>query len=237
MSTTTNPALPTASARRSRPLLWIGCATLAALALMVACAAGGVFLYLSRPASDSSVLFADDFSDPSTGWSQYDEPGGWSRYEEGGLHITVRLPELYVWSSAGRSFQDFTVEVDGRLVEGPPDGIYGIIFRLQDKDNFYEFDVSADGFYVLVRYVDGQWQPIVDWTETQVIQQGRSLNRLRVDAVGSTIRLYVNGQLLASVTDATFRRGDIALVAGTGEAAGTHIAFDNLRVTEPRPAP
>lgn len=235
MSTTAN--LHTPSALRNRPILWIGCATLAVLALMMACAATAVYLYLTRPAAGTGVLFADDFSDPTTGWSQRDQPGGWTRYEEGSFHITVRLPDLYMWSSTSRSFADFTVEVDGRLIEGPPDGIYGVIFRQQDEDNFYEFDISADGRYTLIRFRDGQWQPIVDWTETQMIQQGRSLNRLRVDAVGSTIRVYVNGQLLASVTDASFRQGDIALVAGTGDTPGTHAAFDNLQVSEPRPAP
>ncbi len=239
MSTSPKIAEPTPPAWRRQPLLWIGCATLVAMALVVACAATAVYLYLNRPApgARAKILFADDFSDPSTGWSQRDEPGGWTRYEDGALHITVRMPELFVWSAAGRHFEDFTVEVDGRLVEGPANGTYGIIFRQQDNRNFYEFDISADGYYALIRFVDGEWQPIVDWTPTNVIQQGRSLNRLRVDAVGNSIRVYVNGQLLASVNDPSFRSGDIALVAGAGHVAGTHVAFDNLKVSEPRPGP
>jgi hypothetical protein len=239
MSTSPNLTESSPFDRRGQPLLWIGCATLAAMALVVACAATAVYLYLNRPApgTGADILFTDDFSDPSTGWSQRDEPGGWTRYEDGALHITVRMPNLFVWSAAGRHFEDFTVEVDGRLVEGPADGTYGIIFRQQDNYNFYEFDISADGYYALIRFADGQWQPIVDWTPTNVIQQGRSLNRLRVDAVGNTIRVYVNGQLLASVNDPSFRSGDIALVAGTDDVAGTHVAFDNLKVTEPRSGP
>jgi hypothetical protein len=162
----------------------------------------------------------------------YDDPEGFVSYEDGGLHLIVNEADLSIWSTLDRDFEDFSLEVSGGVVEGPQDGIYGVLFRYADWDNFYEFDVTGDGYFLLGKFVDGEYVTLVDWTESPAIQQGQSLNRLRVDVRGTTIDCYVNGELLASVEDSEFPRGLIGLSTGPNSEVGGHVVFDDLLVQQ-----
>ena len=65
-----------------------------------------------------------------------------------------------------------------------------------------------------------------------------SVNLMRVECIGSNLRLSVNGHLLAEVTDSIFASGFLALSATAWtEQHGkkfSEIAFDNLVVTAHR---
>jgi hypothetical protein len=65
------------------------------------------------------------------------------------------------------------------------------------------------------------------------INLGLDTNHIRADCVGSELSLYVNGKLLTSVTDTDFANGDVGLIAGTYDTAGTDIHFDNFVVYDP----
>jgi len=65
------------------------------------------------------------------------------------------------------------------------------------------------------------------------IKSGETTNHLRVECVGPTLTLYVNGQKLDSQQDSEYTSGDVGLIAGTYENAGTDIWFDNFTVTKP----
>jgi hypothetical protein len=105
---------------------------------------------------------------------------------------------------------------------------YGRPLRSTD----YLFAISGNGHFDLFCLVDGQPYNVVNWTEVPSVEQGQSTNHLRLFADGATISMYANGELLATVPDNTFRRGDIGLMAGSFEEGGVEIAFDNLKVAE-----
>jgi len=58
-------------------------------------------------------------------------------------------------------------------------------------------------------------------------------NLIRIECIGSTLTLAVNGYVMATVTDATFSGGDIALAATALAGTSTEVAFDNIVVSEP----
>jgi len=68
---------------------------------------------------------------------------------------------------------------------------------------------------------------------SDAIKQGSTTNRLRIDCVGSNIALFVNGQQVATVSDASYTSGDVGFLAGTFEIPSTEIHFDNLLVSRP----
>ena len=53
---------------------------------------------------------------------------------------------------------------------------------------------------------------------------------MRVTGQGDKMRLFVNGEPLAQVEDASFRSGSVGLIVSTGDKGGVAVAFDNLRV-------
>jgi hypothetical protein len=68
---------------------------------------------------------------------------------------------------------------------------------------------------------------------TDVVRQGNATNRIQAHCDGSTLRLVVNGELLAETMDEDLTSGDVGLLAGSFQNPGTDILFDNFVVLEP----
>jgi hypothetical protein len=122
--------------------------------------------------------------------------------------------------------------VDARTVEGPLDNNFGILVRYQaDGDNFYWFEISSDGYYSVDMMQAGEWVGLVDWVESDAINQGiGATNHLRVVCDRDQFSFYANGTYLTGVSDATFGSGNIGLAVGTFDEPGAVIRFDSLRV-------
>jgi hypothetical protein len=180
------------------------------------------------------IIFEDDFESPDPGWELGTDESSERFIDEGGLHVRVNAAMTMSWATNRelQSLDDFDLEVDASQVSGPDDNEYGILFRFQDAQNYYLFAISGNGHFDLFCLVDGQPYNVVNWTEVPSVEQGQSTNHLRLFADGATISMYANGELLATVPDNTFRRGDIGLMAGSFEEGGVEIAFDNLKVAE-----
>jgi hypothetical protein len=181
------------------------------------------------------LLFQDDFSDPSSGWNRITTTQGETNYADGVYRIFVNEPNLDIWSFPGKDFNDVRIEVDALKVGGERNNRYGIICRAASQDNFYTLIISSDGYYGIGK-IQGQDYSLIGMEALQpsgAILKGAALNHLRADCVGDTLTLYVNGEQLAQVRDSSFAAGDVGLIAGTYETAGTDIRFDNFIVYQP----
>jgi len=181
------------------------------------------------------VLFSDDFSDESSGWDTFSDVAGSAAYQDGWLHIRdSTTPEGTTVSRAHRYFTNFIVEVEMKLVAGTDDNWQSIMFRYVDEENYYSGEISADGYYEMQLWHQGSLHELVYPTQSAYIHQGLGVtNLLRIECVGSTFRLSVNGHLLAEVTDATFDGGDICLEVNSLAGTFSEVAFDNIVVTAP----
>lgn len=229
---------------RSRPLnLWIW--ALLALATLTGC--GGRPLLPDGQTGTagggdvaSSGDFADTFAPGQTGsWLfEQDELGSTAIVNEQ-LVITLAAPNTIQYATLdGQTFGDFALEVDATQRAGPAESSYGVLFRMVDGHQFYRFEITGNGLYMIERHNDdGTWTRLVpDWTPTSAIVQGMNqTNRLRVLAVGSSLTFYVNDILLTTVTDTTYPSGAIALDAGTFGGANMQVSFDNLAITTTSP--
>ena len=185
------------------------------------------------PTPAPQVLFSDDFSDNTSGWDTYEDEDGWVNYEGGWLHVTnYTTSEYNTASHAHQHFADFILEVETKLVAGTDDNYHQICVRTKDTMNYYFFDISADGYYAIGTVVEGSTEPLLaEPTRSIHILKGRDVtNLVRVECVGSTLRLSVNGHLLQEFTDTRFRSGDIALAASSLAGTSTEVAFDNIVV-------
>jgi len=84
------------------------------------------------PAPASDTPFADDFSDPGSGWSTTDTEQLSISYEDGALHFRVDAPDTAAWAVAGKRAGNFILDVDATQVEGPDNNHYGVVVRYAD---------------------------------------------------------------------------------------------------------
>ncbi|MFQ5925729.1 MAG: family 16 glycoside hydrolase, partial [Dehalococcoidia bacterium] len=184
----------------------------------------------------SPVLFSDDFSDRSSGWDIYSNEEGSAYYGDGRFHVRDEAFGDYSENSyAGQYFTDFVLEVETKLLGGTDENWYGVMSRIDQLGNGYYFDISADGYYEIVKFANGNPIVLREPTLSIHINKGQHVtNLVRIECIGSTLSLSVNGHLLATVTDSTFTGGDIALrVDSIGGPQPTEVAFDNIVVTAP----
>ena len=185
-----------------------------------------------------NVIYADSFSVGEVGdWLIEGDGVGQTAVIDEQLVIELNQPNVMQFSTlSAPTFTDFVAEVDVRQLKGDLQSSFGILFRMQGPDQFYRFDITGNGQFMLERRNgDGSWTRFVnDWTDSAAINQGNSaLNRLKVEAVGRNISVYANGILLAQASDNSYSSGTIGLDAGTFTLPGLQVSFDNFQVLEP----
>lgn len=204
------------------------------LVTMLACSTITKFTSQAQP-TPSVVLFEEkEFADACNSESTSDV----ERFAQNGQFVMHVVTSSYIgWTECtSDEYTDFVVEADATKLSGPDNNAYGIILRYGlQSDEFYAFLISADGYHAFtvdgVKHTDPEF--LTEWTESSAINKGGKTNHLKVVAVGSSMKYYVNDQLLGEVQDARFGKGTVGFFAGTVDEGDLQIAFDNLRVSEP----
>jgi hypothetical protein len=209
-----------------RPLLIILTLTLSSLACFST--------KTQTPASD--ILFSDDFTTTEKKWDQVDNANASTNYFNNAYRIVVNDTNTDAWANPGKeSFTDVSIEVDATKNGGPDDNDFGVICRYKDSDQFYYAVISSDGYYGIMKMTANGGSPIgsENLLESDKIIQGRATNHIRFDCTGSTLTLSVNGTQIDQKTDTELTIGNVGLLAGTFDTAGTDILFDNFIVYKP----
>ena len=191
------------------------------------------------PAGSSSSPFGEDglFHDEfvlgqTADWQFEGDAQGRTTIVNEQLMVELNTPNTMQFSSLPeQSFDNFIFEVDARQLAGDPGNTYGVLFRMQDAAQFYRFELTGDGLYMVERRnADGTWTRFVDdWTESAAIARGiNALNRIRIEANGSNFSAFVNDQLVHQFADNAYANGTIGLDAGTFTQPHTQAVFDNV---------
>ena len=180
-----------------------------------------------------ALVYEDDFSDSFGGWDDAFDTYTRKVYGNNRYQIEVNASNLVAWGLANRDVADFEMEVEAKLEDGDQKNSYGLLIRFQDRDNFYRFDISGDGYFLLSKFVDGEWSTLVDWTKSEFISTDGSANILRIAAFGPDITVWSNGQELASVTDDSLTHGNFGFFAGTFAEPYVWVSYDNLKLWTP----
>ncbi len=186
------------------------------------------------PRPEASLPWSDDFSDTASGWQVESDTTAEVAYRDGKMYILVKETNRLAWAFAGHEFSDFRLTVEATQAAGPDDNMYGVLARIRDRENFYRFSISGDGYYMVDKRIGGEWKLLTpEWPESDAIHTGNATNLLEVVCQGETMVFLVNGVQLAQVQDTDHREGDIGLYAGTFYEPGVEIHFDNLSIAEP----
>ncbi|HQV94395.1 MAG TPA: serine/threonine-protein kinase [Anaerolineales bacterium] len=179
-----------------------------------------------------TVLFADDFSDPNSGWPTIENAQAKYSYQPDGYHILVYEVNSAPWAKTGRQDSSASIYVDAAPVSNS-NGFYGLLCRIQDNQNFYYFIVQNNGVFAIGKSNDGVLQPLAEWTASSAIHQGNQTNRLRADCFGNTLRFYANDVLLGTVSDTDFTTGYSGIIVNALDTQGFEVVFNNFQITEP----
>lgn len=140
-----------------------------------------------------------------------------------------------------RTYSDFVLEFEAKQTVGPTNS--GVQFRSQSKPEVMNGRVH--GPQVDLDPSERQWtgglydEAMSGWWYPGTLNPQPGLykfdewNQIRIEAVGPSMRTWVNGQLSAYVLDATYKDGFIALQVHSidkPEDAGRKILWRNLRI-------
>jgi hypothetical protein len=211
-------------------------ALLILLPLLASACAPDLLLANLNLGQGTKVLFKDDFSTTTAGWSTQRDQFSVIDYDNGGFRFWVNQPNFDYWSVPGLRFTDVSIEVDAKKLGGPDDNDFGVICRYKDQDNFYGFLISSDGYYGISKRKNGDHSIIGGhgMKPSLAIHTGTGVsNHIRADCVGSKLTLYVNSEKLAEETDADYSVGDVGLLVGSFDQPGIDLIFDNFFVRKP----
>jgi len=178
-------------------------------------APGGGRLVINDPLSNNSKGY---------NWEEGGRDGGFCTFSGGTYHSNI--PQSGVFHSClalATNFADFAFEVQAAVISGSSSGI---VFRAdRATTHLYYFIIDESGNFHLKVYFDKfDTSSVVASGSSAAIKTSGS-NLIAVVARGGQIDLYVNRQLIKSLSDTTFRSGQIGVVALAGE-----VAFSNVRV-------
>jgi hypothetical protein len=183
-----------------------------------------------------AILFSDDFSSTTSGWDQTEADDYKTAYNNGAYQIVVNKTLSDAWSNPGNfNFTDVRIEVEATKYGGSDNNDYGIICRYVDTTHFYFAALSSDGYYGILKMSDGEYSVIgrENLIPSDLINLGTATNHIRFDCVGSSLTLFINGSQVDQQTDTDYTSGNVGLIAGTYDEAGTDILFDNFYVYQP----
>jgi hypothetical protein len=180
----------------------------------------------------------DDFSDPASGW----EVGSWDRgsvgYMDGHYEVTALDNSFFMWGEPYMKFGDVVIEVDAAQISGPESNNTGYGFfchrnETAETATSYALLISGDGFYSIQKSTGGDFDFLVEWTESDAVKKAPAVNRLKAECTSGMLRLYANDKLLVEIADSDYPEGDITLAAVTFEDVPLTVEFDNFEVSEP----
>jgi hypothetical protein len=132
------------------------------------------------------------------------------------------------------SFKDLDLRVKFKAISGSTDQAAGLMFRLQDANNYYIVRANAlENNVVLYKVENGKRSDLDIKGEGSTYGKKANLpkqqwNGLRVVVVGDLFEVYLNDEKLFEVEDQTFKE---AGKIGLWTKADSVTYFDDLRVT------
>ena len=122
-------------------------------------------------------------------------------------------------------YADLVASVRFKPVSGKDDRAAGIIFRVQDRDNYYILRANAlEDNVILFRYASGSRSTIKEGSAKVPSGQWQEL---RVEAEGTRFRGFLDGLLVVEATDDAYLAGGV----GLWTKADSVTCFDDFRVT------
>lgn len=195
----------------------------------------GDFEVVSLPELPGGALAAENFEASCGLFSAMRDDEFADTIADGALNVEVSAENWEHVALIDGSYEDVVVSADTVLPAGPPsETAWGMICRYFDADNYYGFQIRADGQYRIYVVANGEESDLVEFTDADVIETGsRAENNVLAACVGDTLSLTVNGEAVNTVEDSRIVGGQVGVTVASGDTAPVSVQFDNFLVTGP----
>ncbi|MFL5699459.1 MAG: hypothetical protein ACJ797_20455, partial [Ktedonobacteraceae bacterium] len=155
-------------------------------------------------------------SNSSNNWDVTNLPGGGGCAFTGGAYHASMPQKGYIAPcfAQATSFSNFSYQVQMTIVKGDQGGI--ALRANTNKGSFYYFHISTSGTYALETYSNynpSRSQTLIQGTSPAIKTGLNQTNLITVVANGSSLKLFVNMQQIASVSDGAYNGGKIGVIA------------------------
>jgi hypothetical protein len=183
----------------------------------------------------TGILFADDFSDPTSGWQMGEDDYVRNGYVEGEYEILLKRDGSLLSFYYPHTFTDYSYQVDARLLPSNASRAYGIVFGLINLKNYVAFIVDNQQLFAVHRLTDNQWTVLHDWQPLPfALGDLAAANRFRVDHSGDSYVIYINDQEVVRGTDPQLLRphgmGVALTITNFTPNESITVRYDNLEV-------
>lgn len=186
---------------------------------------------IPQATQSARIIFSDDFSSPTSGWTRTNQDGHVLSYSEGN-YLTIAPMHERGWVNVGISpvkFTDAVLSVDFRIVSGDSNDTSAIVaWRVQDWKNYYALLLSDNGFVNVSRLENGQLIPVYDWTKESALNTHHQVNHVDIVFVQDTSTIYLNKTLITSFKDANYKTGEVGLGELSATISSIEVRYDNL---------
>ena len=191
------------------------------------------------PRGSAALPYADDFSNPNSGWPVGTFNKDLVEYRAGKYHIQIGQ-ENYLRAAWLTDFAlgAVSVEADATISGVPDDGMLGVVCRVDTaRNSYYGFMIGADKRYSLVKVVEGKTSTLSEYyLQPNTIRGPGEANHLRADCVGDTLTFIVNDQKLVENHDGDLPSGSFGMIASTGPSGKSAVDATFTQISA-RPAP
>ncbi len=202
-----------------------------------------ILLLLSQTPPLTQALSKSEQSYPTSGWNlTLDDPlnkenGSWDvnascQFTNGVYQASAEVDKVAVCLNKSTDLSDFTFEGNAKRVSGEGELIG---FRMDTELDGYIFSLGQNGKYAVSLLERGKERTkLASGTSSAIHTDSNLSNLLAVVAQGNSFDLYVNQQLIRTVTDQknTFNSGTIGLGVDTSDKP-SEASFSNVKVWKP----
>ncbi|QBD83114.1 DUF1080 domain-containing protein [Ktedonosporobacter rubrisoli] len=186
----------------------------------------------------SQPLFAEYFIDNSKGWYLSDVADYTRTISDGKLMLAATNHKILVESlPSNTKFDNCILTVAFTLQQGDAQDSVGVYVRGDSNlDHDYRIDIYGDSTYAINKEtLDAQNMPmettLIPRTHSSLLAPVGRANVLRVIMKGPELVLMINDNVVNSITDLDYTRGQIALFVANGSTSeGVKASFGRVEV-------
>lgn len=202
------------------------------LLIYPAAATADLTLVLPVLGTVQAELLTSETFDVEDAWESYSNPNGVELGIENGVYRAYTMSEGFVWALNEQPHEDVVLEVEATPLTIHFGNAYGIMCRADvanDGDGYY-FMINANGYYSIRMGQGNDVLPLVDWTHSDLIRPELDQNTIGAVCIDDQLAMYVNGELLAEVTDSSYQSGLTGIAIAAAPNSDVDVVFDNLMI-------
>ena len=148
------------------------------------------------------IVFNEKFNNNTNNWSQTKDDKIYFDISNGKYYLEHKRKEKGWLTYINKKFdtsKDFEIETKLDKISGDTNSPYGILWGKKDA-NYFNFLITATGYYKVTRVVNNKNEIVVKWTKSSTINKDNgATNTLKVRKEGEFYKFYINNRFVTKI--------------------------------------